>query len=121
MSEHEEKLRAWAKGLLTLEAGTELLIRGFGGQFAKPGQPWIRETDDGDGCWIDFESIPEWIGAKSGGERRFLTFAASIASNTPVVLDDAVPGLDSGNVRLLLSAIVHAAGLPQTLYPWPLP
>jgi len=115
---HEEQLRAWAKGLLTLEAGTELLIRGFGGQFAKPGNAWIREMDDGGGYWIDFESIPEWVGAKSGGERRFLTFAASIASNTPVVLDDAIPGLDRRNVELILAAICRASGFTQ-LYPWP--
>jgi hypothetical protein len=118
MTEHEQELRAWAKGLLTLEAGTELLIRGFEGRFARPGKPWIREGDEGN-LWIDFESIPEWTGALSGGERRFLAFTASIASNTPVVLDDAIPGLDRRNVQLILAAIVHAAGLPQTLAPWP--
>ncbi|WP_197676442.1 hypothetical protein [Nakamurella panacisegetis] len=34
--EVQDDLRAWAKGMHTFEAATELLIRGMGGRFALP-------------------------------------------------------------------------------------
>ncbi len=46
----------------------------------------------------------------SGGERRILQLAASIAAGTPVSLHDTIPGLDSRNLQLLTTAIQHAAG-----------
>jgi len=117
MSEHEDQLRAWAKGMLTYEAATEMLIRGFNGRFAGRGNAWVR-MDDGK-PWINFESIPENIDALSGGERRFLRIAASLADYaTPVSLGDTVPGLDARHTRLVLAAIAHAGGY-KALYPWP--
>ncbi|ALV47802.1 hypothetical protein MB46_19960 (plasmid) [Arthrobacter alpinus] len=41
---HEERLRAWAKGLHALVAATELLIRAYGGVVAKPGNPWVFDV-----------------------------------------------------------------------------
>lgn len=131
-----QKLREWAKGSLTSEAGTELLLRAFGGRFAAPGSPWIL-TDDPDRPWIDFDSIPDLIGGVSGGERRFLLIAASIGGGTSVVLSDVLPGLDRTVMELVLAAAAHAAGThqgsvmiqapdgtvsfeqPGPLYPWP--
>jgi len=46
----------------------------------------------------------------SGGERRILQLAASLAAGIPVDLRDAVTGLDERNLRHLLTAISHAAG-----------
>ena len=46
IQEHHDQLRAWAKGIYSLEA-TELLIRGFGGRFADPGCPWVHPTASG--------------------------------------------------------------------------
>lgn len=63
---HSDDLRAWAKWMYALEAGTELLIRAFNGHFAAPGNPWIHPsstTDEGhlQRAWIDFEAIPEHV------------------------------------------------------------
>lgn len=140
---HEEELLQWAKGSHPLEAGTELLLRAFGGRFAAPGQPWIHaRTADGTFTrpWIDFAAIAEHAnsGAYSSGERRFLLLTASFGEGVPVDLSDVLPGLDRENVILALAAVSHAAGSHQhsgliydeqgepkafthltSLYPWP--
>lgn len=140
---HADDLRAWAKGVYTIEAATELLLRAFGGRFAAPGNPWIHTSTAPEGphqvrAWIDFASIPEETGALSGGERRFLLLTASIGESVPVVLSDVLTGLDRSLVQLALAAVSHAAGSHQhsgmsfhengeprafthltALYPWP--
>lgn len=52
--------------------------------------------------WIDFESIPDHLGALSGGEQRLLRIAASIGSSyAPAInLGDEVSGLDRATLRL---------------------
>ncbi|TLM83653.1 hypothetical protein FDW83_09345 [Pseudarthrobacter sp. NamE2] len=115
---HADDLRAWARGMYTIEAATELLLRGFGGKFAAPGNPWVHTSTEPQGpgqvsAWIDFASIPEEAGALSGGERRFLMLAASLAEDVPAVLGDIVPGLDRENLDLVLAAIAHAGGSHQ--------
>ena len=115
---HADDLRAWARGMYTTEAATELLLRAFGGKFAAPGNPWVHTSTEPEGpgqvsAWIDFASIPEEAGALSGGERRFLMLAASLAEDVPVVLGDVVPGLDRENLDLVLAAIAHAGGSHQ--------
>ncbi|MGK3957505.1 hypothetical protein ACLKOZ_15100 [Arthrobacter sp. R4] len=112
---HADDLRAWAKGVYTIEAATELLIRGFGGKFAAPGNPWVHTRTEAQGpgqvnAWIDFAAVPEGAGVLSGGERRFLLLAASLAEDVPVVLRDVVPGLDRENLDLVLAAVAHAGG-----------
>lgn len=62
MAEHEDELRAWAKGLLPLEAATELLIRtGWAG----PERRWVHRADDGR-VYVIFSEIPDMIGGYSG-------------------------------------------------------
>ena len=107
-----EALRAWAKGLYSLEAATELLSRALGGRFAQPPWPWIHEESDG-GAWIEFETIPDHIGPLSDGERRILTVVASLGAGVPVDLSDVISSLDRGNVALLLAALSHAAGTQE--------
>lgn len=135
---HEDELRAWAKGSHALVAATELLLRAFNGNYAKPGNPWvIKEEDDGN-LWINFEAIPENLGGQSSGERRFLLIAASLADvGVEVNLGDVLPGLDRKSLDLVLAAVAHAGGSHEhsdfvtnadgsqtierlsTLYPWP--
>lgn len=108
MTVHDQ-LRAWAKGMYTVEAATELLIRAFGGRFAEPGNPWIQPTNHG--YWIDFAGIGDRIGALSGGEQRLLRIAGSIGSTEAMVnLSDDLSGLDRATLRLVLAAVAHAAG-----------
>lgn len=115
---HADDLRAWARGMYTTEAATELLLRAFGGKFAAPGNPWIHRSTEPEGpsqvsAWIDFAAIPDEVGPLSGGERRFLMLAASLAEDVPVVLGDLVSGLDRENLDLVLAAIAHAGGSHQ--------
>lgn len=115
---HADDLRAWARGMYTTEAATELLLKAFGGKFAAPGNPWVHTSTEPEGpgqvrAWIDFAAIPEEVGPLSGGERRFLMLAASLAEDVPVVLGDLVSGLDRENLDLLLAAIAHAGGSHQ--------
>lgn len=100
-------LRDWARGLYALEAATELLIRG---RWAQTWRPWVLKRDGG-GWWIDFEDLPNHIHELSGGEYRFLRFAASISGEYPSGPPlSEVSGLDRRNVDLVLAAIAHAAG-----------
>jgi hypothetical protein len=46
----------------------------------------------------------------SGGERRILQLAASLAGGIQVDLRDTVTGLDDTNTARLLTAIQHATG-----------
>lgn len=110
MTVHDQ-LRSWAKGMYTIEAATELLIRAFDGRFADPGYPWIQPTDHNNGYWVDFAVIGDRIDALSGGEQRLLRIAASIGSSEVMVnLSDDISGLDRPTLRLVLAAIAHAAG-----------
>src|SRR6266702_1250771 len=78
-----DALRACARGIHPLEAGTGLLIDC--------------------GSWLhryDFTN-------------RFITVATSIAGGTPVSLNDTLPGVARRNASLVVSAVAHAAGLPD--------
>jgi hypothetical protein len=46
----------------------------------------------------------------SGGERRILQLAASLAAGIPVDLCDTITGLDNDNAARLLTTIRHASG-----------
>jgi hypothetical protein len=137
MTNTPEELRAWAKGSLPCEAATELLLRAFDGRFAGPGWSWmVRDAEYGN-TYIDFDAIPVHTGGLSGGEKRFLSIVASIGGSWPLILNDALPGLDRNLLDLVLAAVAHAAGSHQgavmtenpdgsmsidhtgTLYPWP--
>jgi hypothetical protein len=50
----------------------------------------------------------------SGGERRMLLLASSIAGGTLVSLNDALPGIDRRNAILAVKAIARATGQPAT-------
>jgi hypothetical protein len=116
-----------------------MLLLAFGGRFAEPGWPWVMQDADYGNHWIDFDAIPVHVDGLSGGERRFLLIAASLGGAWPLILNDALPGLDRSLLALVLAAAAHAAGSHQdsvmierdggavgfervdTLYPWPKP
>ena len=116
-------LRACAAGLYPLEAGVRLLIaqdvflnRGdFTGRFVQHG---ISITDGvTEMAEIDWDAVIAALDAGelpcSGGERRILRLAASLAGGIPVDLRDSVTSLDQRNIHLLISAIGHASGHRQ--------
>ncbi len=116
-----DALRACARGIHPLEAGTGLLINcgswlhrdDFTSRFITIG------TSISDGTTLlastDWEAAVAALHAgelpASGGERRMLLLAASIAGGTRVSLNDALPGIDRRNASLAVSAVAHAAGL----------
>jgi hypothetical protein len=108
-------LRACAAGCPASEAATELLI-GHGGILHRTDFAAYIRTGTSDRTLM---ACIDWAAAAaagrlplSGGERRILTLAASLAAATPASLRDDIPGLDNRNLALLITAIRHAAGHP---------
>jgi hypothetical protein len=118
-----DALRAGARGIHPLEAGTGLLI---------DCGSWLHRTDFTSRfitigpsisggitllASIDWEAAVTALHAgelpASGGERRMLLLASSMAGGTPVSLNDALPGIDRRNATLVVGAVAHAAGLPE--------
>jgi hypothetical protein len=117
-------LRAYAHGLYPTEAGIELLIShrsflartDFRDRFIRLDtsiiNPTITMAEIG---WtaaitaLDAADLP-----CSGGEQRILRLAASLAGGVPVDLGDTLTGLDNHNINLLIAAVLHASGRPQT-------
>ena len=112
-------LRACAAGLYPDEAGAELLIshggflqrRDFAG-FVHTGTSFSDgETPMAQIDWqAAISALHDGCLPVSGGERRILQLAASIAAGFPVSLRDTIPGLDNRNLHLVITAIQHAAG-----------
>ena len=113
-------LRARADGIHPDEAGTSLLIdngswlhrEDFTSRFITTGTSISDRTT--------LMASTDWNAAiaalnagqlpSSGGERRILLIAASIAAGTPVSLYDTLPGLDQRNASLVVKAIIRATG-----------
>ncbi|MFY9928277.1 MAG: hypothetical protein WAK82_09765 [Streptosporangiaceae bacterium] len=64
-------------------------------------------------AWIDWDAaltaLHDGQIPVCSGEQRILQLAASIADGTLVSLRQAIPGLDNRNLKLLITAIRHAA------------
>jgi hypothetical protein len=119
----DDALRAGASGIHPLEAGTGLLIdcgswlhrEDFTSRFITTG------TSISDGVTLmastDWQAAAAALSAGelpcSGGERRMLLLAASIAAGIPVSLHDVLPGIDERNASLVITAIAHATGHPR--------
>ena len=141
MSEIDDAVRAWAKGVYSVEAGAELLIRG--GKAIYEGAPWLNESTSAEGARmvsVDTDFLYLESGAWSGSESRMTAVAVSLLAGGHLVdLNDAVSGLDPERLQLVLAAIAHAAGShearmpiivdntirgytePESAFPWPAP
>ena len=112
-------MRAWAKGLLCMEAAVELLIghrwwlhrKDFARVAVEPGRNVFTGTVV---AAVGFEAavaaLDRGVLPCSHSEGQVLRIAASIAEGVPVDLREAVTGLDEGNVVLAARAVLHAAG-----------
>ena len=113
--------RACAAGLYPLEAGVGLLIAH--GTFLRRGDFTTRFILHGTSAGTTRTAAVDWDAATtalaagelpcSGGEKRILKLAASLADGIPVDLSDAVTGLDQHNIQRLITAIRHASGQRQ--------
>jgi hypothetical protein len=111
-------LRAAAVGIHADEAGTGLIISH--GAFLHRDDftrhietaPCIR--DGTSMAWIDWDAVITALVSghlsASGGEKRVIRIAASLAAGHPVSLRDDVPGLDQHSLQMVTTAIRHAAG-----------
>jgi hypothetical protein len=65
-------------------------------------------------AWIDWDAVIAALDGgrlpASGGEKRIVRIAASLAAGHLVSLRDAIPGLDHRNLGLVNAAIRRAAG-----------
>lgn len=115
-------LRAGADGLYALEAGTGMILAHGTWPSREDFQCFVHVADSITAPGTELASI-DWEGAiaaldrgefpSSSGEKRMLRLAASLASDIPVQLADAVTGVDDRNVNLLIKAVLHAAGQRQ--------
>ena len=141
MTDIEDAVRAWARGIYPSEAGAELLIRQRRAIYQ--GAPWITELEVGDETGpgmasIDVDVLLYEAGVWSGGEQRVVRIAASLLGGPAVDLSEEIPGLDRENLALVLAALAHANGSHEhsgvetdpdgrplrfvrltSLYPWP--
>lgn len=108
-------LRAAAAGIYALEAAAGLIIA-HGTWLARDDFACFIEYGNGTAA-VDWEAAAATLEAgglpSSGGERRMLMLAASLAGQTPVILGDAITGIDGTNTGLLVKAVIHASGQRQ--------
>jgi len=111
-------LRACARGIYPDEAGVELLIGhatflhrdDFTSRFVEPATH-LTGTRLAAIDWtsaitaLDTGELP-----CSGGERRMLRLAASLAGGIQVNLRDTLTGIDHHNIELVITAVLHAWG-----------
>jgi hypothetical protein len=109
-------LRLGAAGLYCAEAGVELLIAtgcwlhrpDFTGPFVTgfSGSPVLAFVD-----WpAAVQALAGGMLPCSGGQRRMLHLAASLAADIPAGLAGNLNGLDRANACAVATAVLHAAG-----------
>jgi hypothetical protein len=112
-------LRACAHGIYTLEAAAGLIIDHAiwldRADFARlihtgPGSEATMAAID---CPAAATALSTGGLPCSAGERRMLTLAASLAGHAPVILSDAISGLDARSIQILVKAVLHANGQQQ--------
>ena len=105
-----------ARGIHPLEAGTGLLIDcGSWLHRDRLHQPVHHRPAPASATASPCSPATDWEAAvtalhagelpSSGGERRMLLLASSIAAGTPVSLNDALPGIDRRNASLVIRAV----------------
>lgn len=114
-------LRAAAAGIHPDEAGTGLIISHgvflHRDDFTRHVETAASISDGSPMAWIDWDAVITALDGgllpASGGEKRILRIAASLAADHPVSLRGAIPGLDQRSLDLVTTAIRHAAGQRQ--------
>jgi len=111
-------LRAAAAGDTPRQAGTAMIIRHgrflTRDDFTRYIDTYASITDGTPLAVIDWDTLHQDLHngqlPLSGGERRFLTIAASLAAGYGTSLRTDIPGLDTPSTHLVTAAIRHAAG-----------
>jgi ABC-type branched-subunit amino acid transport system ATPase component len=110
-------LRACARGLYAAEAAVGMLIAHAAWLDRDDFSQFIHADPAAEMAAIDWTAAVTALTAgelpSSSGEQKMLRIAASIAGQAPVILGDAITGLDDRNIQILLKAILHASGQRQ--------
>jgi len=136
MTTVHEGIRAWAKGIYPLEAGAELLCRTQWGQRLE-NTGYLSWSDDDEYAWPRMgDFVKANYGTLSGGERRqCLVISSFLGQDRTTDGDEAngthpwacslyedLPGVDESFIRLVGTAVFHAAGFHERggyPLPWP--
>ena len=110
-------MRAWAKGLLCLEAAVGLLIGHATWLYRQDFLDTAVEMITEPGrvmAFVDFTAAADALAGGdlpcSPGEKAVLQVVAGIAAGCPVNLADALTSMDAANAALVADAVLHAAG-----------
>jgi hypothetical protein len=110
-------MRAWAEGLLCLEAAVGLLIGNGTWLYRQDFLDAAVEMVAGPGreiAFVDFTAAADALAAGglpcSAGEKSVLQVAAGIAVGCPVNLEDALSSMDAASAVLVADAVLVAAG-----------
>ena len=114
-------LRAAAAGIYPGEAAAGLIISHgtflHRDDFTRHVETAACISDGTPMAWIDWDAVIAALDGgrlpASGGEKRIVRLAASLAAGHLVSLRDAIPGLDRRNIQLLITAIRRASGRPS--------
>jgi hypothetical protein len=115
-----QALRACARGIYPDEAAVELLISHDTFLQREDFTRHITTDEQGHRSNRVTHAAIDWAAATtaldagilpcSGGERRILRLATSLAAGLPVDLRDAITSLDKRNLALAIRAFMHASG-----------
>jgi hypothetical protein len=110
-------LRACASGIYAAEAAVGMLIAHATWLDRDDFSQFIHVDPAGEMAAIDWTAAITALTAdglpSSSGEQKMLRMAASIAGQAPVILGDAITGLDDRNIQILVKAVLHASGQPH--------
>ncbi len=121
MNGHQEQrdLRQWLINavdteLATVQAAVLIICEGCQGVLLGRLSVAIDSDPTRERAWINWADAVELASCFSGGERRLIAIAASVASGHPVDLSDALTGLDNRNAELVAKALTYALGVDPT-------
>jgi hypothetical protein len=112
-----QALRACASGIYAAEAATGMLIAHAAWLNRDDFSKFIYPDTTAGTAAIDWDAAVTALTAgempSSSDEQKMLRIAASLAGQTPVILGDAITGLDDRNIQILIKAVLHTAGQRQ--------
>lgn len=104
-----DRVRAQSEGVYPNEAAALLITTAMGGRLLHK-LPLVWDGDQM--AEIDWPTARSTLGYLSGGERRILALADSLATGQPVNLADALTGLEDTNARTVQQAVAHTLRIP---------
>ena len=107
MTTLNDRLIAQAKGLYTTEAAAHILTNGVRGTLPAKLARAIDDDPTDRYAYIDWDTAVDLSRRFSGGERRLIGLAASLATSHEVNASDTFSSLDDTNANIVLDAIAH--------------